>query len=46
VMVSDYKGSYWSFLKSTWLPWIVITVVGILMIYFSAELDFLVRWSM
>jgi CitMHS family citrate-Mg2+:H+ or citrate-Ca2+:H+ symporter len=46
VMVSDYKGSYWSFLKSTWLPWIVITVVGILMIYFSAELDFLVKWSM
>ena len=46
VMVSDYKGSYWSFLKSTWLPWIVITVVGILMVVFSAKLDFLVRWSM
>jgi CitMHS family citrate-Mg2+:H+ or citrate-Ca2+:H+ symporter len=46
VMVSDYKGSYWSFLKSTWLPWIVITVVGILMVVFSTKLDFLVRWSM
>jgi CitMHS family citrate-Mg2+:H+ or citrate-Ca2+:H+ symporter len=46
VMVSEYKGSYWSFLKSTWLPWIVITIVGILMVVFSAKLDFLVRWSM
>lgn len=46
VMVSEYKGSYGSFLKSTWLPWIVITVVGILMVVFSAKLDFLVRWSM
>jgi CitMHS family citrate-Mg2+:H+ or citrate-Ca2+:H+ symporter len=46
VMVSDYKGSYWSFLKSTWLPWIVITAVGILMVIYSANLAFLVRWSM
>jgi hypothetical protein len=46
VMVSDYKGSYWSFLKSAWLPWIVITVVGILMVVYSAKLDFLVKWSM
>jgi TRAP-type C4-dicarboxylate transport system permease large subunit len=46
VMVSEYKGSYWSFLKSTWLPWIVITVVGILMVVFSTKLDFLVKWSM
>jgi len=46
MMVSGYKGSYWSFLKSTWLPWIVITVTGILMIVFSAKLAFLVRWSM
>jgi CitMHS family citrate-Mg2+:H+ or citrate-Ca2+:H+ symporter len=46
VMVSDYKGSYWSFLKTTWLPWLVITIVGILMIRFSHELSFLVRWSM
>ena len=46
VIVSDYRDSYWSFLKSTWLPWIVITVVGILMVVFSARLEFLVRWSM
>ena len=46
VMVSDYKDSYWSFLKSTWLPWIVITAVGILMVIYSSKLAFLVRWSM
>ncbi len=46
VMMSGYKGSYWEFLKTTWLPWIVITVVGILMILFSAKLSFLVKWSM
>ena len=46
VMVSEYKGSYWTFLRSTWLPWLVITIVGILMVIFSARLAFLVRWSM
>jgi len=46
VMVSDYKGSYGKFLKSTWLPWAVITAVGLLMIIFSQKLSFLVRWSM
>jgi CitMHS family citrate-Mg2+:H+ or citrate-Ca2+:H+ symporter len=46
VMVSDYKGSYWSFLRTTWLPWLVITITGILMVVFSAKLEFLVRWSM
>ncbi len=46
VMMSEYKESYWSFLKTTWLPWIVITIVGILMVIFSAKLGFLVRWSM
>ena len=46
VMVSEYKGTYWSFLKQTWVPWIVITIVGILMVLFSARLDFLVKWSM
>lgn len=46
VMVSDYKESYWSFLKATWLPWLVITVAGVLMIVLSARLDFLVKWSM
>jgi hypothetical protein len=43
--VSEYKESYWSFMKETWLPWIIITVVGILMIIFSANLSFLVEWS-
>lgn len=46
VMVSDYKESYWKFLKSTWVPWLVITVAGILMVVFSARLEFFVRWSM
>ena len=46
VIVTDYKGSYGSFLKATWVPWLVITVVSILMIIFSAKLAFLVRWSM
>ena len=46
VMVSDYKGTYWEFLKTTWLPWLFITIVGILMIVYSAKLSFLVRWSM
>jgi len=46
VMVSEYKESYWTFLRATWLPWIIITIVGILMVKFSADLEFLVRWSM
>jgi len=46
VMVSEYKGSYWTFLKATWLPWIIITITGILMVVYSAKLEFLVRWSM
>ncbi|MBN2198804.1 MAG: C4-dicarboxylate ABC transporter [Candidatus Aminicenantes bacterium] len=46
VLVTQYKGSYWSFLRATWLPWIVITITGILMVVFSAKLAFLVRWSM
>jgi hypothetical protein len=46
IMVSEYKGSYRTFLKNTWLPWLVITIVGVLMVVFSAKLAFLVRWSM
>jgi CitMHS family citrate-Mg2+:H+ or citrate-Ca2+:H+ symporter len=46
VMVTEYKGTYGSFLRQTWLPWIVITVAAILMIVYSAKLSFLVRWSM
>lgn len=45
-MVTGYTGSYRSFLASTWLPWLVVTAVGMLMILFSSRLAFLVRWSM
>jgi CitMHS family citrate-Mg2+:H+ or citrate-Ca2+:H+ symporter len=45
LMVSEYRESYWSFLKETWLPWLIITAVGILMVIFSAKLGFLVAWS-
>jgi TRAP-type C4-dicarboxylate transport system permease large subunit len=44
-MVSGYRGSYWKFLRSTWIPWLVITAAGLLMIIFSSRLAFLVRWS-
>jgi CitMHS family citrate-Mg2+:H+ or citrate-Ca2+:H+ symporter len=46
VMVTGYRDSYWSFLKETWLPWLLITAVAILMVIFSARLSFLVNWSM
>ncbi|MCP2620283.1 C4-dicarboxylate ABC transporter [Candidatus Aminicenantes bacterium AC-334-K16] len=46
VMVTEYKENYWRFLKSTWLPWVVITIVGILMVVYSNKLEFLVKWSM
>ena len=46
LMVTDNKESYWAFLKSTWVPWLVITAVGLLMVIFSAKLAFLVKWSM
>ncbi len=45
-MVSGYDGSYKDFLKATWLPWLVITAVGMAMIIFSSKLAFLVKWSM
>jgi len=46
IMVSEYKGSLWSVIRTMWLPWLVQTATGILMIVFSAKLSFLVRWSM
>lgn len=46
IMVSGYRDSYWDFLRSTWVPWLVITAAGLLMIIFSSKLAFLVRWSM
>ncbi|MEA4883944.1 MAG: C4-dicarboxylate ABC transporter [Clostridia bacterium] len=42
VQTVDYKGSYWTFLKTCWAPWAVITVVGTLMVVFSKQLAFLV----
>lgn len=45
VMVSDYEGSYWRFVRETWLPWLVITATGILMVVYSNQLSFLVEWS-
>jgi CitMHS family citrate-Mg2+:H+ or citrate-Ca2+:H+ symporter len=43
VQTSGYKGTYWKFLKSCWLPWALITVTGTLMVVFSKQLSFLVR---
>ena len=43
VMVTEFKGSYWKFLRNTWVPWLIITLIGILMIVFSSQLTFLVR---
>ncbi len=45
-MVSGYRDSYWEFLKSTWIPWLIITAAGLFMVIWSAKLAFLVRWSM
>ena len=45
MLVADYKGTYWSFIKATWVPWIVITIAAMLMIIFSTDLSFLVQWS-
>ncbi|MGB9906419.1 MAG: C4-dicarboxylate ABC transporter [Candidatus Saccharicenans sp.] len=42
LMVAGYEGRYWDFLKRTWIPWLIITAAGLLMIIFSAKLRFLV----
>ncbi len=42
IMVSGYQDSYWRFLKQSWIPWLIITATGMLMIIFSAKLRFLV----
>ncbi|MCX8160833.1 MAG: C4-dicarboxylate ABC transporter [Candidatus Saccharicenans sp.] len=42
LMVSGYEGKYWNFLKQTWIPWLIITATGMLMIIFSGRLRFLV----
>lgn len=41
LMVSGYTGRYWDFLKRTWIPWLIITATGLLMIIFSSKLRFL-----
>jgi len=41
VLVTKYEGTYVQFLKSMWLPWIAITVVGTVMVAFSTKLGFL-----
>jgi CitMHS family citrate-Mg2+:H+ or citrate-Ca2+:H+ symporter len=43
VQTTGYSGSYWKMVRSCWLPWVVITVVGTLMVAFSKQLAFLVR---
>lgn len=45
-IVSEYKESYWAFILSTWIPWLIITAVGMLMMIFSSKLAFLVKWSL
>lgn len=42
LMVSGQEGKYWDFLKQTWIPWLIITATGMLMIIFSGRLRFLV----
>jgi len=42
LIVTGYEGSYWSSIKKAWLPWVMITVVAILMVIFSSKLSFLV----
>lgn len=39
----DYKGPYVNLLKKIIVPWIVITVVGIILVVFSNSLKFLLR---
>ena len=42
VQSTGYAGRYWSFVKSCWLPWLVITLTGTLMVVFSKQLGALV----
>lgn len=43
VQTVGYTGSYWKFLRSCWLPWVLISATGTLMVVFSKQLSFLVR---
>lgn len=42
LIVSGQEGKYWDFLKQAWIPWLIITATGMLMIIFSGHLRFLV----
>jgi CitMHS family citrate-Mg2+:H+ or citrate-Ca2+:H+ symporter len=42
LMVSGYQGPYSRFLKKTWIPWLIITAVAMLMLIFNNKLKFLV----
>ena len=42
LMVSGYQGPYSRFLKNTWIPWLVITAVAMLLLIFNNKLKFLV----
>lgn len=41
IIVTKYEGTYLQFLKSIWIPWIAITIVGTIMVAFSTKLGFL-----
>lgn len=43
VQTTGYTGTYWRFLRSCWLPWVLVTATGTLMVVFSKQLSFLVR---
>lgn len=42
VQTTGFGGPYRQMLKSTWLPWIVITALGTMMVVLSRQLSFLV----
>lgn len=42
VMVTGYKESYLKFLTGMWLPWLMITAIGTLMVVYSTKFTFLI----
>lgn len=42
VLVTNYDEPYKTFLTGMWVPWLLITLVGVLMVVFSTQLSFLV----
>lgn len=41
VSTADYKGSYGSFLKACIVPWIAITIIGMILVIFANKFNFL-----